>query len=486
VTQEQLEEFARARLGTTLQEKWTLDNLLGVGGTASVYAARHKNGKRVAVKILHPELSRHEHFRERFLREAYVGNRISHPGAITVSDNDVTEDGCAFLVMDLLEGENLEVRRERKGGVLDALEVLSLMDATLDTLHAAHGKGIVHRDIKPENLFLTVDNQLRLLDFGIAHINVPQNPGQTLAGVSMGTPAFMPPEQASAHWDKVDAQSDLWAVGASMFTLLTGRYVHQGGTVNESLVLAVTKPAPRIEAVNPRVPSNVATIVNKALERDKGKRYQTAEQMQREIRVAFQALQSGDTPEQDRYSLSDGRVAKHSLPPRVLALPWSPASLEAPAEPAAEPEEPIDRKSFRPGPDRRWLLLAAVLLGLGGLAALLLAGSPEEPTAARATDPQAKRPATTAAATNWSDFKKTMDTEPPAATATDPSTLPPAPAESDSEQSDANETSKGNGEVRLRGGRRAYPPRSATDVPHGETGSSPSPGADFDPLAERQ
>jgi serine/threonine protein kinase len=97
VTQEQLEEFARARVGTTLKDKWALDGLLGVGGTASVYSARHRNGKRVALKVLHPELSAHETFRERFLREAYVGNRIQHPGAITVYDNDVTDDGCAFL-----------------------------------------------------------------------------------------------------------------------------------------------------------------------------------------------------------------------------------------------------------------------------------------------------------------------------------------------------------------------------------------------------
>ncbi len=313
MTQESLEEFARARIGTTLNDKWELDALVGVGGTASVYSASHRNGKRVAIKVLHPELSAHTHFRERFLREAYVGNHIEHPGAVTVYDDDVTQDGCAFLVMDLLEGENLEARRDRKGGVLEPLEVLSLTDDVLDTLQAAHAKGVVHRDIKPENLFLTHENTVRLLDFGIARINVPENPGQTLAGVSMGTPAFMPPEQASAHWDKVDAQSDIWALGASMFTLLTGRYVHQGGTVNESLVLAVTKPAPKIENIDPSLPKAVVDIVNKALERDKSNRYKSAAEMQFDVRVAYREVQ--DAPEGERYSVGDGRLALHSAPP---------------------------------------------------------------------------------------------------------------------------------------------------------------------------
>src|SRR5690606_16645957 len=124
----------------------------------------------------------------------------------------------------------------------------------------------------------------------------------------------MPPEQASAHWDKVDAQSDLWAIGASMFTLLTGRYVHQGGTVNESLVLAVTKAAPRIENIDPSLPPQLARIVNKALQRDKGDRYRSAAEMQFDVRMAYRELQ-GDVSEYERYSMSDGRLALHSAQP---------------------------------------------------------------------------------------------------------------------------------------------------------------------------
>lgn len=313
----ELEALARSRVGSKIVGRWRLDELLGVGGTASVYAATHRKGKRVAIKILHPELSANKSFRDRFLREGYVGNMIEHEGAVTVHDDDETSDGSAFLVMDLLDGENLEVRRERKGGRMPPLEVLSLMDDVLDTLRAAHVKGIVHRDIKPENLFLTSSGTVKLLDFGIAHINIPKDPSATLAGVAMGTPAFMPPEQASARWSEVDAQSDIWALGATMFTMLTGRYVHEGGTVNESLALAVTQDAPSLASIVPGMPGPIVEIVDRALKRNKAERWASASEMQMAIRIAFRELQ-GDVPEGERYSLSQGRVRQHSVPPRTI------------------------------------------------------------------------------------------------------------------------------------------------------------------------
>jgi serine/threonine-protein kinase len=262
---------------------------------------------------------------------------------------------------------------------------------------------------------LTSENTERLLDFGIAHINVPQSPGQTLAGVSMGTPAFMPPEQASAHWDKVDAQSDVWAVGASMFTLLTGRYVHQGSTVNESLVLAVTKPAPKVEQINPKLPKPICTIVNKALERDKSRRYQSASDMQLHVRQVFHQLQ-GDVPEEERYSLSDGLVAKHSLPPRALNVEWPdtesiqggqsplPPGIVDPVAAAAfaadritledaGPDSELDRKSFRPSPDKRWLIGGAAVVVVVALGILLGSQSDEPPSGEASAAQQTQAPA---------------------------------------------------------------------------------------------
>ncbi len=135
---------------------------------AAVYAATHRNQKRAAIKMLHPELSVDPAIRQRFLREGYVANSIGHRGAVSVNDDDVTDDGLAYLVMELLEGETIEQRWQRKGRILSALEALSVMDQLLDTLAAAHARGIVHRDLKPENMFLTRDGAVKILDFGIA------------------------------------------------------------------------------------------------------------------------------------------------------------------------------------------------------------------------------------------------------------------------------------------------------------------------------
>ena len=280
------------RIGSTLKSKWHIDELLGVGGMASVYAATHRNAKRVAVKVLHPELSMNAAIRQRFLREGYVANSVGHPGAVSVDDDDITEDGCAFLVMELLDGETLETRRERKGQ-LEAAEVLALMDPVLDTLAAAHEKGIVHRDLKPENLFLTHSGQVKVLDFGIARVRELSAAGSsTQTGSTMGTPAFMPPEQARGRWDEVDPRSDLWAVGATMFALLTGRLVHVALTVNETLVLAVTERAPSVGGFSVRIPEEVVDLVDRALAYEKDARWASAREMQDALRQAYGAVSS--------------------------------------------------------------------------------------------------------------------------------------------------------------------------------------------------
>ncbi|MCA9634343.1 MAG: serine/threonine protein kinase, partial [Myxococcales bacterium] len=161
---EDISDRARHRVNTTLKGKWTLDGVLGVGGMATVYAATHRNQSRVAIKMLHPEVALDAEVTARFLREGYVANTVDHPGTVQVFDDDVTEDGAAFLVMELLEGETLESRWERKGHQLPVSEVLPVVDQLLDVLASAHAKGVIHRDLKPENLFLTKDGRLKVLD----------------------------------------------------------------------------------------------------------------------------------------------------------------------------------------------------------------------------------------------------------------------------------------------------------------------------------
>src|SRR5262245_22960662 len=220
---------AEARLGSVLRGKWRLDEVLGVGGMASVYAATHRNQSRAAIKLVHPEIASEPEVTERFLREGYLANAVDHPGTAKVIDDDVSDDGSPFLVIELLEGETVEQRWERKGRRLPVYEVIAIADKLLDVLAVAHDKGIVHRDLKPENLFLTTSSDLKVLDFGIARMRELPAEGHTRTrlGALLGTPAFMAPEQARGRWDEVDARTDIWAVGATLFTLLTGRFVHQ-------------------------------------------------------------------------------------------------------------------------------------------------------------------------------------------------------------------------------------------------------------------
>jgi serine/threonine protein kinase len=319
---------ARQRIGHTLKEKWKLDDLIGVGGMAAVYSATHRNGMRVAVKMLHTELSvAHGEIKTRFLREGYVANKVEHPGAVQVLDDETDDDGTVFLVMELLDGETLAHRFERKARSLVIEEVLLISDQVLDILAAAHEKHIVHRDIKPDNIFLTRTGAVKLLDFGIARLReLSTESTATRSGSTMGTPAYMAPEQARARWDEVDSRTDLWAVGATMFKLLTGRVVHMADTVNEQLLAAMTQPAPPIGRLAPTVPIPVVEVVDKALAFDKEDRWVDARAMQRAIREAYRVI-AGDTPASVRLSFDDDGSVAHA--DTIAASSKVPTSLTA-------------------------------------------------------------------------------------------------------------------------------------------------------------
>jgi serine/threonine-protein kinase len=289
-------ETARARLGRVLRGKWKLEEVLGVGGMATVYRAQHRNGAAVAIKMLHPELTLDRSLCERFLREGYVANRVNHEGAVKILDDDTDEiDGSAFLVMELLEGETVEHRWKRKGERLPASEVLSIAYHAADVLVAAHEQGIVHRDVKPENLFLTRGAALKILDFGVARLRERQqgDVNATQQGAALGTPAFMPPEQARGRWNLVDGRSDVWSLGATMFTLLSGQWVHERDTTAEQIIATATEPAPTLAKVAPHVPLAVVSLVDRALRYDMSERYSDMAAM----RWALQEVSSGPLSE---------------------------------------------------------------------------------------------------------------------------------------------------------------------------------------------
>src|SRR5512132_715482 len=318
---------SHARVGLVLRDKWRLDELLGVGGMAAVYAATHvNNGRRGAIKLLHPELAVNAEVRSRFLREGYAANKVEHPGTVAVLDDDITEDGAVYLVMELLSGETLEARREITG-VLPPADVLPVIDRILDVLVAAHAKGIVHRDLKPDNVFLCSDGLVKVLDFGIARVREASGGGrQTMANAGpMGTPAYMPPEQARGRWSEVDPTSDLWAVGATMFTLLTGRLVHEAETVNELLLAAMTKPAPKLASVLPGVAPELAGIIDRALAYAQEDRWPDAATMQAALRLVPQGLVA------DASVTLDIETATTMRPPELSARSFAQTQLQRPS-----------------------------------------------------------------------------------------------------------------------------------------------------------
>jgi serine/threonine-protein kinase len=296
VSAEDQTAHARTRVGRTLNGRWHLDSLLGVGGMASVYAATHRNGNRVAIKILHPELSGYEELKERFLEEGYAANNVAHSGVVGIYDDGTSEDGCVYLVMELLEGETLQARWQRLPFGFSPRDILSIADQILQVLEAAHGKGIVHRDIKPENIFLTRDGRIKLLDFGIARNERSRRTQRTRAGSAMGTPAFMPPEQALGHADRIDGRTDLWALGATLFWLVSGRFVRTEGTANEELLQAMTERAPALRTVAPHASKSMARLIDTALAFDKQDRFADAGAMRIAVWQACAAFDADPEP----------------------------------------------------------------------------------------------------------------------------------------------------------------------------------------------
>jgi eukaryotic-like serine/threonine-protein kinase len=273
-----------SRIGAWALGRWRLEELLGSGGMSTVYGAVHRtNGKRVAVKVLHPHLGSMPEAVDRFLGEGSVANKIEHPGVVSVFDDGTMDDGTLCLVMDKLVGGSLDQWLERRGA-LPVLETVLILDRLLDVLAAAHRAGVVHRDMKPHNVFVTAYGSVKLLDFGIARC--VESSG-TLTGAIMGTPAYMPPEQAEGRWKDVDVRSDIFAVGAVAIALLVGEAPRSGDTANLTLLAAMSQPLAGVRARALDVPPAVADVIDRAIAWRREDRYPTAEAMAEALRAAW-------------------------------------------------------------------------------------------------------------------------------------------------------------------------------------------------------
>jgi serine/threonine-protein kinase len=276
---------ARERVGRVISEKYRVDGVLGVGSVAAVFAATHRNGHRVAIKMLHREHSNRNDVKARFLREGYLANRVEHPGVVRITDDDVDADGSAYLVMELLTGETVEAAVTAREGRLELEPSLAVADAVLGVLEAAHAVAIVHRDIKPANLFVTREGTLKVLDFGVARLL--EGVSMTQTGELWGTAAFMAPEQARGD-SSVDHRVDLWAVGAVLFSMLSGRDVHESRNDQLKVAYAATLPSRPLGSVAPEVPQAVCGVVDRALAFDRNLRWQSASEMQAALRASHE------------------------------------------------------------------------------------------------------------------------------------------------------------------------------------------------------
>jgi serine/threonine-protein kinase len=333
-------DFLNRRLGQTLRGKWTLERLLGWGGMAAVYVGLHHIGRRDAIKILHQEVAVAPDIRARFEQEAHAVNHLRHPGVVEVRDIDLTDDGCPFLVMELLEGESLASVLEKQER-LDPSLMLQYVDEVLDVLVAAHAGGIIHRDIKPDNLFVCGSGRIKVLDFGVARMK--EGAPRTLAtrtGMAVGTLTYMAPEQVrGVH---VDARADVFAVGATMFRCIARRRIHDGATEADLLIKMATVPAPPLRTVAAEVSPDLALVVDRALQFDMAQRYPDAATMQGDVR----ALMRGERPP---FAISAPLAVPATIPgtatipatipggvPRGLAGGDLPTRMEVPA-PRVEP-----------------------------------------------------------------------------------------------------------------------------------------------------
>ncbi|WP_394844151.1 protein kinase [Pendulispora brunnea] len=356
---------ALQRIGTSLCGRYRISHLLGIGGTAAVFAGVHRNGHAVAIKVLHDKLSSDPEMDRLFRREALLANKIQHAGVVPVMDDDVTDDGSTFLVMPLLVGETVRARARRNGNRLPPEEVAVIGHSLLDILQAAHAAKIVHRDIKPENIFITREGELRMLDFGIARFFETTDASITRSGRTVGTPAFMAPEQALGRIREIDGRTDLWALGATLFTLLCGRFVHEGDSANEILVLAATTKARSIFEYAADAPVGLCKVIDRALAFDRTDRWADAATMKQALieacEAAFGRAPSMLPPLSPKLGSTDEICDAATEPPARLALDISRRSARSPVVRSNRETPPKGSRAMW-----LWLGIGAVALALVG------------------------------------------------------------------------------------------------------------------------
>jgi len=286
-------------IGKTVSH-YHITSQLGEGGMGVVYEAEDTNlGRHVALKFLSPSMANDDNLLQRFQREARAASALNHPNICTIHGIE-QDDGQHFIVMELLDGESLGDRI--RSGPMEIDKVLSLGVQIADALESAHSKGIVHRDLKPANIFITSRGQAKILDFGLAKID-QQKPdmgsnvataiadGLTSAGATMGTIAYMSPEQARG--EVTDARTDLFSLGTVLYQMAAGTVPFQGDTSAVVFDSILNRDPIPLTELKPLLPLEFSRIISQALEKDRDLRYQNATDLKTALKRLKRDLDSG-------------------------------------------------------------------------------------------------------------------------------------------------------------------------------------------------
>jgi serine/threonine protein kinase/tetratricopeptide (TPR) repeat protein len=287
-------------IGQTISHYRILEQL-GAGGMGVVYKAHDTRLERaLALKLLPEELAQQPQALERFRREARAASALNHPGICTIYDIG-EQDGRAFIAMEFIDGETL--RSHVHGKALPLEEILKLGIQIAEALDAAHAEGIIHRDIKPANIFVTKRGQAKVLDFGlaklipkgIAGVNLEfggQSPdSSSIVGIISGTPSYMSPEQVRG--DDLDPRTDIFSLGLLLYEMATGRQAFGGGTGGMIIDAVLTRPPVSVRSINLDIPPRLESIIDKALRKDRGQRYQHAADMLADLQRLKRDTDSG-------------------------------------------------------------------------------------------------------------------------------------------------------------------------------------------------
>ncbi|MGH9837325.1 MAG: protein kinase domain-containing protein [Blastocatellia bacterium] len=373
-----LSQSSDALIGRTLDQRYRLESKLGAGGMGVVFRARRLLlGDEVAIKVLHSELVADAQAVERFRREAQAAALLKHPNVATIYDFGVSSDGLVYLVMELVEGENLRgiIRGQGPLAQVTAAEIVSQVCAALDE---AHRQRLVHRDLKPENIVVWNTSRglhVKALDFGISILRDLTTSRLTPSGSVMGTPDYMSPEQCQG--EELDGRSDIYSLGIILYEMLTGVAPFSSPTPTAIVVKHVTQPPPSLRNLNPNISPAVEAVVLHALEKRRQERPQIAGELAREMLAAVSnAPWSSSQP--TMLNAPSGSVPAYDPAPTadVPTPPWG-----NPVTPSFE--LPTETKKSNLVPLLIGLLL--VLAAGGGLGFWLFSGKDKPPSTTAAT-----------------------------------------------------------------------------------------------------